>query len=213
MSRVTRKMPLSDDSGVYREVIGRLEAVIKTIDGAREICRAPTLSLGILHEGEVIYTKSLGLRDADSGLLADSDTSYHCGSLSKMVTSTAMAILVGEGKLSWVDLISTHLPDFNSVDDSNIGSNATIIDALRHSCGLANPNTVMLGPYGKWSLDRETHVAMLNALPSSDNSGQRFQSSWNYSNAVFGLLSHIIEKVSGQTFSDFLTQRILQPWA
>jgi CubicO group peptidase (beta-lactamase class C family) len=165
---------LPDQRKHDREVVNRLEAVIETIDKAREICRAPSLSLGILHKGEVVYLKSLGLRDAENQLQADVDASYYCGSLSKMLTSTAIAILVGEGKLSWGDFIRTHLPDFNPVDDSTIRSKATIVDALRHTCGLANPNVVMLGPFGKWSFDRDTHVAMLNALPASDNSGQWF---------------------------------------
>jgi CubicO group peptidase (beta-lactamase class C family) len=86
-----------------------------------------------MHNGAVVLTKSIGLRDIDSNLEADSDTSYRIGSCSKMITATALAMLVDDGKLSWEDTICSRLPDFQPVEDPEVGLKATVMDACRHT--------------------------------------------------------------------------------
>jgi CubicO group peptidase (beta-lactamase class C family) len=88
-----------------------------------------------------------------------------------MITATALGILVEDGKIAWDDPIAKHLPSFNPIEDPRIGNNATIIDACRHSTGLANPNVVYMGPGGLISNPAEDHIAMLNALPTSNMEG------------------------------------------
>ncbi|PNP48665.1 hypothetical protein TGAMA5MH_00356 [Trichoderma gamsii] len=176
----------------------------------QKVCKAPSISIGILHEGKVLYRKSLGLRDVESNLDANSDTSYLIGSCSKLLTAAAVGILA-ESQLSWTDLISKHVPEFNPVGDPRIGQQATIMDACRHSTGLANPNAIFFSPQGTLTIREEDHVALLNALPTSNDSGQRFNSWWNYSNAAFGVLSNVIKAVSGMHFCGFVRQRLCQP--
>lgn len=176
-----------------------------------KIAKAPSISLGVMHEGKAIFRKSIGLRDVESNLEANSDTSYLIGSCSKMFTATALGVLVADKKLSWDDTISKHLPSFNPIEDPRIGQEATIIDACRHSTGLANPNVVYMGPEDTLSNAEEDHIAMLNALPTSNGSGQRFRSWWYYSNAAFGVLSLVIKAASGIRYSDFLRERLLEP--
>lgn len=183
---------------------------MEDVHRVQEICEAPSISLGVLHHGKVIYRKSLGLRDVEGKLEADSDTSYPIASCSKMLTSTAIGILA-EDRISWNDTIREHLPDFSPVDDTQIGEKATIIDACRHSTGLANPNVVFLGPEGTILVKGEDHTTMVNALPASNEHGPRFQSWWNYSNAVFGLLANVVESVSGAAFPDFVRRNLCDP--
>jgi CubicO group peptidase (beta-lactamase class C family) len=98
-----------------------------------------------------------------------------------MFTATALGVLVADEKLSWNDTISNYLPSFNPINDPRIAEEATIIDACRHSTGLANPNVVYLGPEGTFSNSEGDHIVMLNALPTSNESGQRFRNWWYYS--------------------------------
>ncbi|KAL7917807.1 beta-lactamase/transpeptidase-like protein [Trichoderma austrokoningii] len=162
-----------------KAAVRRLDVALQQVAEVQNVCKAPSISIGILHQGKVLYRKSLGLRDVESNLDANSDTSYLLGSCSKLLTSAAVGILA-ESQLSWTDLISKHIPGFNPAGDPRIGQQATIVDACRHSTGLANPNA-------------EDHVALLNALPTSNDSGQRFNSWWYYSNATFGVLSNVIK--------------------
>lgn len=70
------------------------------IELVRETCQAPSISCGVLHAGKVLFVKSIGLRDVEADLVADGDTSYLLRSCSKTITSTALALLVHEKKLS-----------------------------------------------------------------------------------------------------------------
>jgi CubicO group peptidase (beta-lactamase class C family) len=185
---------------------------MKQVAEVQKVCKAPSISIGILHGGKVLYRKSLGLRDVENNLGANSDTSYLLGSCSKLLTSAAVGILA-ESQLSWTDLISKHVPEFNPIGDPRIGQQATIVDACRHSTGLANPNAVFFGPQGTLTIKEEGHVALLNALPTSNDSGQRFNSWWYYSNAAFGVLSNVVKAVSGMHFCEFVHQRLCQPLA
>ncbi len=176
----------------------------------KEICRAPSISVGVLHHGEVVFRKSLGLRDVAANLEADSNTSYLVGSCSKLFTATAVGMLVGD-ELAWDDCISKHLPDFDPKGDPDIRSQATIADAGHHSTGLANPNAVFTGPGGVLNLKGEDHIAFVNAIPTSNESGQRFNRMWNYSNVVFGLLADVIAASSKMPFASFLRDRLCGP--
>lgn len=94
-------------------------------------------------------------------------------------------------------------PSFNPIEDPKIDEEATLIDACRHSTGLANPNVVFIGPEGTFSNTEEDHIAALNALPTSNKVRKRFRSWWYYSNATFGVLGPVVEAVSGIKFSEF----------
>lgn len=174
-----------------------------------EVSNSPSISLGVMHEGIVIFRKSIGLRDVEAHLEATSDTSYFIASCSKMLTATALGILVEEEKITWDDPIRKHLPDFSPIEDPRIGEEATIIDACRHTTGLAN--ILFQGPNGALVHRAEDHIAMVNALPTFSEDGQRFREDWNYSSGAFGLLALIVEAVTEMSFSQFLRQRILQP--
>jgi CubicO group peptidase (beta-lactamase class C family) len=177
----------------------------------QQICKTPSISLGVLHEGQVIFRQSIGFGDVEGNQRANSDTSYLIGSCSKLFTSAALGLLVNDGTISWNDPLSKHLPNFNPIEDPEIGKKATIRDACRHSTGLANPNAVFLGPQGITTVKAEDHIAMVNCLPTSNSSGQRFNSWWYYSNAAFGLLSQVIEAASSTQFAAFLQQRLCKP--
>ncbi|KAJ5097394.1 hypothetical protein N7456_008115 [Penicillium angulare] len=195
----------------HKDVVSRLEAAMSDVENVMKMAEVPSISLGIIHEGNVIFRRSFGLRDIEKNLEANSDTSYLIGSCSKMITCTALGLLVEEGKLMWGDKIRTHLPDFNPIEDPQIGENATLIDAARHSTGLANPVVISLGPDGILSNTANDHLAMVNALPTSCTWGQRFRRCFYYSNAVFGLIPQVIEVTSNTRFADFVQQRILEP--
>lgn len=169
----------------------------------------PSISLGVIHEGRVLFQKSFGLRDIDADLEANSDTSYLISSCSNMFTATLVGILVREGDIAWNDPIRKYLPSFNPIDNPRMGEEATIADLCTHSTGIAN--ILFQGPGGAIIHRAEDHIALVNALPTCDHDGPRFRECWNYSSGAFGLLSLGIEAVSKMKYSEFLRQRILEP--
>ena len=198
----------SDDTELHE----RLADTFSTIEEVRVLCKAPSISVGLIHEGRIVLRRSWGYRDVERRLEPDGDTIYRLASCTKMITTTIIGQLVDEGRISWQDLISKHVPDFDPTGDPTIRLEAQILDACRHSTGLGNPNHAMYGPHGVIVGSGDTHVQLINACPTSSvKTGQRFRSWWFYSNAAFGLLAHIIENVTGSAFADVVKARLLEP--
>ncbi|KAL4959242.1 serine hydrolase domain-containing protein [Aspergillus stella-maris] len=192
-------------------IVQRLENCIDQIRQIQDILVTPSITFGVVHQGQVILKQSIGHRDVGNNLPADDDTIYMIGSCSKMFTSAAVGILVDEGKLSWTDPVQKYLPDFNPIGDPRIGKEADIIDILRHSTGIRAPNLLCIGPGPTPVSDGEDLVPLLNIMPTSDEKGQRFNREWWYNNAVYGLAVLIVERISGQQFADFVREHILMP--
>ncbi|KAF4153200.1 hypothetical protein CNMCM6069_001093 [Aspergillus lentulus] len=187
----------------------RLQESLSQIDQAREICKVPSISFGVVHEGKVVLQGSVGYRDAEKRFKSDTDTIYYIGSCSKMFTSAAVAMLVDEGKLHWQDPIQKYLPEFNPVGDPQIGQNADLIDALRHSTGVTHPGALFYGPRGSILASEEDVIKILNIMPTSNKEGQKFNRHWEYNNLTYGLMAKVVERVTGQKFAEFVRERIL----
>ncbi|KAH7252748.1 beta-lactamase/transpeptidase-like protein [Fusarium tricinctum] len=193
------------------ELVDRLDQA-KAIHALTGICGVASISVGVLHQGKQIYQHSTGLRDVENNLQATPETSYLLASCSKGFLSIAIGILVEEGKLSWDDLISKHIPKFNPVGDPRIGSEATIRSALSHTVGLSRPQIFLLGPNCSIVSKEVEYVGFLNHISTkNDKTGQRFNSWWEYNNLPYGLITLIVERVTGQRYSEFLKKRIIEP--
>ncbi|GIJ90601.1 hypothetical protein Asppvi_009562 [Aspergillus pseudoviridinutans] len=198
-------------SQYYASLDRRLQESISQINQVRELCQVPSVSFGVVHEGKVLLRQSVGYRDAEQRFESDADTIYMLGSCSKMFTSAAVAILVHEGKLQWQDPIQKYLPEFNPVGDPEIGQNADLIDVLRHSTGVASPGALFFGPRGSILASEEDVIKLLNMMPTTNKDGQKFNRHWEYNNFTYGLMAKVVEKVTGQRFTEFLRERILNP--
>ena len=177
----------------------------------KKLCRVPSISVGVLHEREVIFMESIGLRNVEQEQKADCYTSYLLGSVSKMFASSAVGVLVDEKRMSWHDTIRKHLPNFDPIGDPEIGKHAEVLDACRHTTGLGNPNVLIWGPNGTLIGKSQDHVAFMNAASTSNEDGQRFRNYWLYSNQAYGLVSNVIQAASGSKYSDFLRDRLFGP--
>lgn len=68
----------------------------------RDICRTsgiPGIALGVLHEGEVVYTAAYGFADVEKQLPCDEDTTFVLGSLTKAMTAALVSSLIHDGSL------------------------------------------------------------------------------------------------------------------
>ena len=98
------------NSFVKPNLQGRLEDGTHKIEELRKICGVPSISIGIVHLGEVVLRKSFGFCDIENRVLANSDTMYLLSSLSKGFVSAAAGIAVNDGKMDWLTPLSKVLP-------------------------------------------------------------------------------------------------------
>ncbi|MDQ3800922.1 MAG: beta-lactamase family protein, partial [Acidobacteriota bacterium] len=171
----------------------------------------PGAAIAIVRDDRVIYAKGYGVREISTPSAAsrnlnsvDERTIFGVASNSKAFTSTALAMLVDEGKVSWDDKVIKHLPDFKLADDYATRE-ITIRDLLSHRSGLPAYGGDILwwgGDYGRSDIVHRVRFV---------KPAYSFRSTYAYQNIPFIIAGQIIEKVSGKTWDEFVKTRILQP--
>ncbi len=97
--------------------------------------RLPGLALGVVRDGEIIYTRTAGEMIAGSGQRVDNSTIFKIASNSKAMTTGVLARLVDAGKLRWEDPVTRYLPQFR-MHDPWVTREMQVRDLLLHNSGL-----------------------------------------------------------------------------
>ncbi len=178
---------------------GQMTKTVKRVESYLDKLEAVGFSGTVLVElnGQNLISKGYGFRNIDQKLKNTPDTIFDIGSITKQFTAAAIMKLEMQGKLSTEDKISKYFSDMPK-DKSEI----TIHQLLRHSSGLPS---VVGGDYDKIS-QSEFVEKVLNA-PLKFESGTSFF----YSNVGYSLLAMIIEKVSGESYEQFLYENLWKP--
>src|SRR3546814_2547005 len=121
-------------------------AIDQAFDDAVARYHLPGLAVGIVEDGEVVYTRTAGELAAGSGEEIDADTLFKIASNSKAMTTGLLAHLVDSGKLEWTDPVIKYLPDFRMFDPW-VTREIQVRDLLIHNSGLgAGAGDLMLWP-------------------------------------------------------------------
>ncbi|MEI9909560.1 MAG: serine hydrolase domain-containing protein [Bacteroidota bacterium] len=157
----------------------------------------------VAENGKIVFQKSYGYADFDSQCMLNDSSVFELASVSKQFTATGILILKDNGKLKLTDSLRQYFPELPY-------SNITLWHMLTHTSGLPDYEEAM---NEKWD---KTKIAFNNdmiAFLAKEKSLVLFApgTHWTYSNTAYAILASIIEKVSGQTFKNFLAQNIFQP--
>jgi len=173
------------------------------VNQAMQTWNVPGLALVIVKDDQVVISKGFGIREIGKPDKVDEHTLFAIGSNTKPFTSTAMGLLVQEGKLAWDGLVTKYLPDFK-LYDPHATALITIRDLLCHRAGLGTwAGDVLLSS----SYSTEEIVRRVQHIPPDYS----FRAGYGYSNLMFITAGLIIERVSGMSWDDFIQQRIFTP--
>ena len=156
-------------------------------------------SVLVMKQNKVLLRKGYGLADREWNIPNTPDAKFRIGSITKQFTATGILQLIEAGKLSLDDKLSKFYPDFPK------GDSVTIHMLLNHTSGIAsytdqkNFMDVATLPWSKDSI-----IAYFKKVPYNFSPGTK----WAYNNSGYFLLGCIIEKVSGQSYNDYLQQHI-----
>ncbi len=157
----------------------------------------------VAKNGKTIFRKAYGLADAAKGTPMTADMQLRLGSITKQFTSTAILMLVDEGKIKLDDDITRFFPDYPTH-----GKRITVEHLLNHTSGIASYT-------GKpaFAVHMMEDIGVTAMVDSFKNDPLDFEpgTRYKYNNSGYFLLGAIIEKVSGQAYADFLEQRIFKP--
>jgi len=156
-------------------------------------------------DGKTIYQKAVGIANKDFNAPNKIDTKFNLGSMNKMFTAVAIAQLVERGKLSFDDPLSKFLPDF---PDKESAEKIKIKQILTHTAGLGG---YFSQKFQEASRDRFRTVNDMMKLAREEKILFEPGSRWQYSNTGFLVLGAVIEKVSGQSYYDFVRENIYKP--
>ena len=165
----------------------------------------PGGALLVMKGDSIVYTKCVGLADLDTREEITANTLFNLGSISKTFVANGILILQEEGKLSLSDPLSRYFPEFKNRE---IADAVTITHLLTHTSGLPDNRPVSENPdYFITAKDYENFAPVMQAEKLVFSPGERYE----YSNPAFNGLALIIEKVSGQKWQQFISERIFAP--
>jgi CubicO group peptidase (beta-lactamase class C family) len=182
-----------------------IPAVQDDIDAFMKAFDIPGIALAIVRPGAPPLTYAYGLRSLGSPAPLDTDTLFAIASITKGFTAAAIAILVDEGKLGWNEPVVRYMPDF-AMADADVTRMMTVLDLLLHRSGLGlGEGDLLQFPHTDFS--REQYLVALRHLPLATG----FRSEFAYDNMLFVIAGLLIQRVSGLSWEDFITQRLLRP--
>jgi CubicO group peptidase (beta-lactamase class C family) len=164
----------------------------------------PGLAISIVKDGELVAAKGYGVRRLGESAAVDGDTSFPIASLSKAFTAVALCMLVDEGKLSWTDPVTKHLPAFQ-MWDPYVTREITVRDLLIHNSGLGlGAGDLMWVPPTNFSADELVErIRYLRPVSS-------FRSRYAYDNVLYVVAGQIVAAVAGQPWLQTVQERILR---
>jgi CubicO group peptidase (beta-lactamase class C family) len=165
----------------------------------------PGGALLVMKGDSIVYTKCVGLADLGTREEITPNTLFNLGSISKTFVANGILILQEQGKLSLEDPMSRYFPEFRSRE---IADAVTITHLLTHTSGLPDIRPVSENPeYFITAKDYENFAPVMQAEQLNFSPGEKYE----YSNPAFNGLALIIEKVSGQKWQQFISERIFTP--
>lgn len=200
----TQAQSLVDDP----RVASSLKIVETWIDSQLDYNDIPGMSVGIVYDQELVWSRGLGFADVDKKVPASPVTIYSICSVSKLFTSIGIMQLRDEGKLRLDDPIGTHLSWFNIKDKYPDAPEVTIGGILTHSSGLPRE-----ADYPYWSgpeFNFPTREQIIEAL-SGQEELYPADTYYQYSNLGMSLLGEVIAIASGKPFAEYIQEHILTP--
>jgi CubicO group peptidase (beta-lactamase class C family) len=167
----------------------------------------PALSISIAYRGDILYEEAFGFADNNQRLT--SSHLFRIASVTKPITSVAIFKLVEQNKISLSNTIfgkdGILQEDFGKPPYCRYLEDLQVQHLLAHTGGGwgSGPNDPMFA--NPLITQHELISSTISTVPLEHPPGQ----SWAYSNFGYCLLGRVIEKVTGQTYEEFVLRHVL----
>ncbi|MFT5733700.1 MAG: CubicO group peptidase (beta-lactamase class C family) [Planctomycetota bacterium] len=182
----------------------RLDALVERLEAARVEAHIPGMSIAIVQDGEVVLARGFGLADVEGNDAADAATVFAIGSTTKAFTSTVIGMAVDEGKLTWDDPVTRHLPRFQlPVMSDDPKAECTLRDLLSHRHGFVRMSMLWMSG----ALSRaEVLERAVQAEPLLE-----FRQGFRYSNVAYLAAGEAVAAAMGESWDALVAERIFAP--
>jgi len=177
-------------------------AIDKIMQDALKAWGGPGAAIAIVRDNEVVYIKGFGVRELGKNVPVTPETLFAIGSTSKAFTTTAMAMLVDEGKMNWDDPVRKYV-EFFRLSDPLADDNVTLRDIVSHRTGLSRHDLLWYG--SPWS--REEIIRKIGQVKLT----RSFRSVYQYQNIMFLTAGQAVGAASKSSWEEFVQKRIFDP--
>jgi D-alanyl-D-alanine carboxypeptidase len=159
-------------------------------------------SVTVSKNGVMIYSKSIGFSDVENNIKANEKSKYRVGSISKSFTTVLIFKAIEAKKIGFDQTVDKYFPTIKN------SKQITVKHLLSHRSGIHNFTDDK--DYLTWNTQPKTEKEMIEII-TKGGSDFKPDSTAEYSNSNFVLLTYILEKTFKKSFSDLLQQYICQP--
>jgi CubicO group peptidase (beta-lactamase class C family) len=179
--------------------VARMDEVVRSYVDAKQFMG----SVLVARDGKVILSKGYGSANLEWDVPDSPSAKFRLGSITKQFTAACVLLLEEQGKLKVEDPVKKYMPDAPAAWDK-----VTIFHLLTHTSGI--PSFTGFPDYHSteaMATTPEQLVARFRDKPLEFQPGEK----WNYSNSGYVLLGYLIEKISQQSYSQFVQENIFNP--
>lgn len=173
--------------------------------------RVPGVSVAVIENGTIEWTKAYGVANAKTGTPINAETLFQAASISKPVTVVAVLRLVDAGKLGLDDPINEHLRRWRiSENGYTRGRRATIRDLACHNAGLNVSHFAGFAP----GQPLPTILEILEGKPPATNPPVCHEAppgTYRYSSGGTTVLELLLTELLGQPFPELIAELVLKP--
>lgn len=195
------------------KISGKEEIVFESYADVEELVQkevdrltGSSLSIALLHQGEIVYTYVYGEANPAAGIPAEAQTIYQYGSMTKVVTATAVMQLVEQGKVDLDAWPGDYIPEFPEQ------WNVTVRQLLVHAACMPHSDRLTDGliayPGESFPPMEEIFTAYVKDYPDLVCEPGKASA---YSNPPFLALARILEEVSGEPYDTYVANHLLTP--
>jgi CubicO group peptidase (beta-lactamase class C family) len=173
----------------------------------------PALAAAVVQDGKVVASGAVGTRRAGTTIPVTINDRFHIGSDTKAMTALLAAMLVEEHKIRWDSTVAEVFPELSATMTPALRK-VTLEQLLSHTSGVPRDNPAMVKLLDK-SLSQEGNldemrlwlIRQWSKQPLAAKPGAKFA----YANMNYVLAGAMLERITGKTWDELITERIFIP--
>ena len=177
-------------------------AAVDSILAEYDLAQGPGASAMVIHQGQVVFSKGYGLANLAMDTPVSAVTNFRLASITKQFTAMCIMILYSRGQLDYEQALTDIFPDFPGYGDT-----ITLRHMLHHTSGLRDYFGLIPDTVTQQLRDQDVMDMMMDQNSTYFIPGTEYR----YSNSGYALLALVVERISGQSFANFLHENIFLP--
>jgi len=177
-------------------------ALAATVRESLAAWRVPGVAVAVVRPNRIVLLDGFGVRQEGTDPPVTPDTVFPLASCTKAFTTTLLAVLADEGKLSWDDPVRRHLPDFH-LSDPLADRDVNLLDLVTHRTGLGSHD--LLWYRASWNMDEMVHRA--GKLPLS----RPFRTGFEYQSVMVTAAGLAAARAGGAPWDVLVRSRLTDP--